>query len=233
MTTHTCINCGKEFDGNFCPECGQRVETSPVSLKFLLKSIFTSFDLDHGVIITFSHLFVKPRQVIDHIFRGNTSKYSNPIKYFIVSISLSLFLSFILSELKSDNSKQDPGGIGMYIRKVFILLAILFPNFLYNRKYTNVYGHLMIALYQMGQVTFVSFILLLFALLTLLIGQNGYATLDSLSALSSLLYLFWSSVKMYDLKGKRAILSIVINFVSLALIITLQTIISLDEFRNN
>jgi len=55
-----CPNCGHEFTGNYCPECGQEANPS-VSIAEVIGGFFRQFgDLDHGFWPTFVGLTVRP-----------------------------------------------------------------------------------------------------------------------------------------------------------------------------
>ena len=40
-TTH-CLNCGKEFEGNFCPKSGQSADTGRFTLKFIWENLLAA-----------------------------------------------------------------------------------------------------------------------------------------------------------------------------------------------
>ena len=85
--------------GRYCPECGQRALALPYTSKFLIRSLVYALDFDRGMAITFTHLFIKPDQVVRSILNGNTSKYTNPVRYLLaVGIGLYLFVMLMSAD---------------------------------------------------------------------------------------------------------------------------------------
>ena len=38
-TTIKCLNCGTEFEGKFCPECGQSAKTGRFTMRFIFENL--------------------------------------------------------------------------------------------------------------------------------------------------------------------------------------------------
>lgn len=196
----TCKHCQKRFRGKFCPECGQRVGIIPTSLDFLLHSSMRAVDLERGLPITFLHLFTRPAEVSDQFLRGITRKYTNPIQYLLVSLTATFLFFF----------QQDSWLL--YARSGMLVLILLLTNVIFSRRYTNIYGHLMIAMYQAGQISFLF-------LLSALVGPHlePYVWAPALVAAKYLLFIaypLWSSVSMFHLKGQRILLFLLLIFVN-------------------
>ena len=34
-----CLNCGNEFEGKFCPECGQKADTGRFTMRFIFENL--------------------------------------------------------------------------------------------------------------------------------------------------------------------------------------------------
>jgi hypothetical protein len=65
-----CPNCGHEFTGSYCPECGQEANPS-VSIAEVIGGFFRQFgDLDHGFWPTFVGLTVRPGEVLREYLGG-------------------------------------------------------------------------------------------------------------------------------------------------------------------
>jgi hypothetical protein len=196
----TCNHCHKRFRGKYCPECGQRVGIIPTSLEYLFATSLHAVDLERGLPITFIHLFTKPAEVSDQFLRGVTRKYTNPIQYLLVSLTVTFLFFF-----QKDNWL-------LYARSGLFIVILLLTNVMFSRRYTNFYGHLIIAMYQTGQI---SFLFLISALLGPYI--DPYVLAPALLAVKYLLFIaypLWSSVRMFHLKGQRILLFLLLIFVN-------------------
>ena len=89
VKTIKCLNCGAEFEGNFCPECGQRADTGRFTVRFifenLLKAILSN---DGGVWITLKSLFTHPGQMMVDIINGKRKSYFSPFPMLFLTLSL-------------------------------------------------------------------------------------------------------------------------------------------------
>ena len=89
VKTTKCLNCDTEFEGKFCPECGQRADTGRFTVRFifenLLKAILSN---DGGVWITLKSLFTKPGQMMVDIINGKRKSYFSPFPMLFLTLSL-------------------------------------------------------------------------------------------------------------------------------------------------
>ena len=59
----TCLNCGTEFEGNFCPECGQKADTGRFTMRFIFENLVAAFtSKDGGLWFTLKSLFTRPER---------------------------------------------------------------------------------------------------------------------------------------------------------------------------
>lgn len=117
VKTTKCLNCGKEFVGNYCPECGQSADTGRFTLKFIWENLLAAFlNKDGGIWFTLKNLFTRPGAMIVEILNGKRRKYFSPFPMLFCALTLyALILSFTGSHhsfrefenklLKSDNSE--------------------------------------------------------------------------------------------------------------------------------
>lgn len=88
-----CQNCGTEYHGNFCPNCGQSASTKRFTLAQTLKHvlfIFTKFD-DTFWHTTFE-LFTRPGHMIRDYLRGHRVEYLRPLQLLICLITAYLIV---------------------------------------------------------------------------------------------------------------------------------------------
>jgi hypothetical protein len=81
-----CPNCGHEFTGNYCPECGQEANPS-VSLTEVIGGFFRQFgDLEHGFWPTFVGLTVRPGEVLQGYLGGVRKGLMSPGRYLLAAL---------------------------------------------------------------------------------------------------------------------------------------------------
>lgn len=92
-TTH-CLNCDTEFQGNFCPECGQKADTGRFTMKFIFENLLAAFiSKDGGIWFTFKNLFTRPGKMIVEILNGKRRSFFSPFPmlFFVLTIYILLF----------------------------------------------------------------------------------------------------------------------------------------------
>src|ERR1044072_8241398 len=87
-----CLNCGHEYQGKFCSQCGQKSHTARITLGGILHDIPHSvFHLDKGFAYNFIQLLIRPGQAIRDYINGKRVPHYNPFAYlFILSAASSL-----------------------------------------------------------------------------------------------------------------------------------------------
>lgn len=78
----TCLNCHTEFEGRFCPTCGQKATTPQVIRlwPFLFFGFQAIQEYDRGIIRTLKELLWRPGRVAKNYVEGHRVKYWHPIK---------------------------------------------------------------------------------------------------------------------------------------------------------
>jgi len=85
-----CKNCETQFDGKFCPECGQSIKDYDQPFSFIFFNFAGDFfAFDTRFFRTFAALVIKPGFLTKEYFEGRRIKYAPPFRIFI-------FVSFIL-----------------------------------------------------------------------------------------------------------------------------------------
>ena len=92
--TVTCLNCGTEFEGKFCPECGQSAETGRFTMKFVWENILAAFiSKDGGIWFTLKNLFTRPGAMNVEILNGKRRRYFSPFPMLIFVLSVYILLA--------------------------------------------------------------------------------------------------------------------------------------------
>lgn len=97
LETGKCLNCGYEFRGHFCPDCGQEVAEFNRPFGFVVYDFMGNFfAFDTRFFTTFKFLLFKPGFLTLEFFKGRRNSYSPPFRIFVfLSFILFLLLSFL------------------------------------------------------------------------------------------------------------------------------------------
>ncbi len=92
-----CNNCETGFEGNFCPNCGQRPNSGRIVLKESVREVLEHyFDLDAPFFKTVKDLFIRPGELARNYIHGQRKPYAHPIRYFILILALYLLVKALL-----------------------------------------------------------------------------------------------------------------------------------------
>ncbi len=103
QTSH-CLNCGTDFVGHYCPNCGQKATIQRLSLRqglYDLLDIFTNFE--SGFFHTCVELIYRPGYMMRDYINGHRKEYVKPLKLLFLLGTLLLVLSFLLYGHGFDN----------------------------------------------------------------------------------------------------------------------------------
>ncbi len=147
--TTKCLNCETEFEGKFCPECGQRADTG----RFTVSFIFTNFlqgilSNDGGVWFTLKNLFTRPGQMMIDIINGKRKSYFSPFPMLFLTLSLYVIIFAFTGSKDDDFSVGDLDKVEVttenqennndnILRDKVISYVIVFNN-LYKNHYATV-----------------------------------------------------------------------------------------------
>lgn len=88
-----CLNCGTEFHGHFCPNCGQSIETKRFTFVETLKHVIFIFaKFDDKFWHTAFDLFTRPGHMIRDYLRGHRAEYLRPLQLLICLITAYLII---------------------------------------------------------------------------------------------------------------------------------------------
>ena len=88
---HVCHTCGTEFQGNYCPRCGQSAKIGRYSFKKALLLFLDVWGLgNRGMFRTLRDLMLRPGYMIRDYLSGMQMAYFPPFKLFFLLTTLSL-----------------------------------------------------------------------------------------------------------------------------------------------
>lgn len=110
----TCKNCAAEYEGKFCPNCGQKAKTSRITFRQVFKDIRDQFvHFDQGFLYTIKELALRPGHSIREYVEGKRVRHVKPIKFMIWAAAISFFIAHFLGfqehlvqRLQAENEAQ-------------------------------------------------------------------------------------------------------------------------------
>jgi len=137
--TIKCLNCGTEFQGKFCPNCGQSAETKRFTIKFMFENLLTAIlSNDGGVWFTFKKLFTHPDKMIVDILDGKRRSYFSPFPMLFLTLAVYVLIYSLTGS--NDFQLDEASGVAEAEMISFNFSSIIYEinNFYYNH-FTLVY----------------------------------------------------------------------------------------------
>lgn len=252
-----CKNCDFEYEGKFCPQCGQKAKTKRITMKQVFNDARQHFiHFDQGFLYTIKALLLRPGHAVREYLEGKRVKHIRPVKFMFWSAAIS-FLVFHFIGLDKDmlekmGQQQHSGNNQVSQRfgeKVFslfsehpaIALFIMIPliafwsRVLFRRYQYNYAEHFVLNAYLMGEVSLASIVT---APLSKLIGQFTTSTVPmTLFSVSFWVgYFAWSYSQFFQSKTigvwLKGGLTILLGYFMMILAIGLMVATAILLFRD-
>ncbi len=172
----TCKNCQYQFEGHYCPQCGQKFISQRFKLKDSISWAFHSiFNFDKGFLHTSLALITSPGKVILEFLDGITVRYAHPFRfvfiwatiYTLIGVYFGLYedTSIAYNEAMGMSEEQIQSGqkvrqfLGQYMSFVtlsMIPLISLASSWLFKSKKLHYAEHLIINSYAQASSMFIS-----------------------------------------------------------------------------
>src|SRR5689334_20385034 len=93
----TCKNCHFQYEGKFCPDCGQKADTERITYHSLAHEIPHSIlHIDKGIFFTMKELFIRPAATLKEYMAGRRVKHFKPLAYVLILTAFSTFISHLV-----------------------------------------------------------------------------------------------------------------------------------------
>ncbi len=182
------MNCGSEFYGSYCNNCGQKDIKDKISLKTIFSDFLqVIFFIESPIINTARSLIVKPGVFVHSYLKGKRKPFLSPMQFFLFSVTIYL-IAFnligdeyfkIINRSLYDTSSSKVGVIGLntkiiqeHVRRnidlfYFLqpLVFALFYRLLFSKSKTNYAESLIFAIYLVGIGLLISTIILFLMLI--------------------------------------------------------------------
>lgn len=98
-TSRICFNCGQEYTGRFCPQCGQAGSWSRFSWRQAFLNLLDIWGLGSRPIFrTIRDLFWRPGYMVRDYLNGHRQYYFPPFKLLAVTLVILLFVTFLIKK---------------------------------------------------------------------------------------------------------------------------------------
>jgi hypothetical protein len=226
-----CKNCGAQYSGCYCSDCGQSSNTGVITLSGAFSNLISHFtDLDNKLFYTLRHMFLNPGTASLNYVLGQRVKYIHPIKYFIIAMGLNLLA---ISEMQSqgtltasklqlpefiDIPEQEKQAIVLWVAKYahMLMVALLpiygyFLSLLFDKKRTAGESTAFL-FYLYANLALVSFLVLLFTSVL----QSQY--LHYVSSLFFIVYSSWAILKFFEMRFSQGFWRIGVSYLCYSLV---------------
>lgn len=163
-----CKNCGHQYEGSYCPSCGQKKITNRLVLKDSILHWFgVMVNFENGLWHTTLWMFKKPGRVVHNYLNGITRPYIHPFRYLFLWLTIQLFLMFstglydqVQAEM-AEEMNQEPNafvdllnGIMKNYMSIFFVVSIpslaLGTKLMFRKMKLNFAEHLVINSFGYG-----------------------------------------------------------------------------------
>lgn len=175
----SCKNCGNEFVGNYCNECGQKVMSRLTIKRVWTLIVDDVFEINNGLLYTLRQLWVNPGKVSYDYVNGRTNKFYSPLKYLIFwtavyFILTSLFVTeyqgqsireILFNTTKPFSGESIPDFVDIWSQLIYFHINLFFLGMIpfltilsyviYRKRKFYMTELSILYLYILGQVTFV------------------------------------------------------------------------------
>lgn len=84
-----CINCNKEHNEKFCPNCGEKSAVARITISSIIKNAAsTIFNMDKGYLYNLKKMTLDPHAIVNDYLRGKRKGIYNPIAFLLISVTI-------------------------------------------------------------------------------------------------------------------------------------------------
>lgn len=179
-----CISCGTEHSSKYCPECGEKADTDPITFSSMLGSALSTLsNMDRGFLYNVKHLTIRPQGLVDDYLNGRRKGIFNPISFIIIVVTLFLIWDAAnrkSSEVTSADASYDAGHrtaqfILTYFKYFWMLTVVwlgLATKIMFGKL--NLAEHFATSAFIIGQATLASFMVSLIYPMTIVANPFVY-----------------------------------------------------------
>jgi hypothetical protein len=93
----TCRNCEKEFEGKYCPACGQKSKTGRITVRQVINDLRDQvIHFDRGFLYTIRELATRPGHSMREYLEGKRVKHVKPIRFLVWATAIAFLANHYL-----------------------------------------------------------------------------------------------------------------------------------------
>ena len=125
----TCANCGHEYQGNFCPACGQKATAGRITWETVRSGVMDVWGLgSRSLIRSLWNLIVRPGRFISDYINGKWQVSFPPVKMLVIVAIILYFIGRLIypefwNELFDEGTPEDKGAIGLIDAAVYWIVS--------------------------------------------------------------------------------------------------------------
>ncbi|RYZ28296.1 MAG: DUF3667 domain-containing protein [Chitinophagaceae bacterium] len=227
-----CKNCGNEFEGNFCNNCGQPADTHAIDTHFVMHDLSHGlFHIHGGLFYSARELFTRPGYAIRDYIEGKRVKHYKPISMLVVLATFYGLLYYTFEiDMFSGNHEDffDYKMVNEWVGHHFpIVILVQLPIYalgsylVFRKEGYNYYEHVILNSFFSAQKTWFR----MFVLLVLVaIGKKGdFTPISNWMFFPELFLMFWSYGQFFkDMSKPKVVLK---TFLAMLLSIFISLIV--------
>lgn len=189
MAYINCRNYSHQFEGNFCPECGQRSKEHRIDAAYFLHDIPHSIlHVDKGFPFTFLQLIRRPAKALEEYLDGKRVSFNRPFGYVVIMSAIGalltnqvrLLIQYVYLKRTGETLVQHDSFFTHY-QSVFIFLMIPLASactwIAFRKCRYNFWEHTLINTYMAAQLNVLLVLIQLFSLIKFLITGSAHYSL--------------------------------------------------------
>lgn len=153
-----CKNCGDFLQGNYCHNCGQKAITKPLNFKECINLFLGSLNFESQLLITLKELFSNPDQLADRYISGKRKRYTNPIKFYILTLTIQIFTITVVINQENETLDQLNSPVWLVLSLFLLIPLFSFFSYILTRKRYTYIENIVINLYFFGCINLLSMV---------------------------------------------------------------------------
>ena len=213
-----CKNCGNQFTGRYCNQCGQRSDTHRINWHYIWHEIPHSvWHVDHGILFTFKELFTRPGYTIREFLDGKRIHHYRPLALILLLGAILIFLSRSLDvhvtervneftnaqQEQSETLKNFQQDLNGFLERnqhlttlIMVPVTAFFMWLFFRRKSLNFPEHL-VANTFLGVIGLVMAIIMILLIKLIGASASGFATSLGLGVLVNVGYVLFAYAQLF------------------------------------
>jgi len=227
-----CKKCNCEFQGNYCPHCGQQSKVERITGRYIATEIATVFNLQKGFFYTVKELVIRPGNSIRTFISEERNRFVKPIAFILVtSLIYTIVVAFfhfqdgVIDSIQNAYDNPVFNWVENHYGYANIIMAFFISLWLkiFFRKYPyNIFEILVLLCYVMGVG------MLIYTLFDIIIGITQ-VNLLYVEAIVGLIYTTYAIGQFYDKKKvvsyAKALVSYLLGMLVFTLVLSFLTIL--------